>query len=101
MDRERWLTAFRISATVLIASLIGAVLPLPREVGPYLWIGAALSGFLCLVAAWRLRDSERALSATDGIWLGDATSSTISSSDSGGCESGGSDSGGCDGGGAD
>lgn len=69
-SRPLWIATFAVSAGVLASALVYLVALAPF--GGYraaAYVVCAFSAFLCLFAAWKLRDAERAAAAVDGSWL--------------------------------
>ncbi len=69
MSYQAWLRTLQISCLFLIGALIVVVLPSSAEVRKFCWILAAISGAICLKAAWELKDGEKAVSISDAAWL--------------------------------
>jgi hypothetical protein len=68
--RPLWLATFAVSAGVLASALVYLIAF--ASFGGYKLVAhvvCACAALLCLVAAWRLRDAERAVAAVDGSWL--------------------------------
>jgi len=68
--RPLWLATFAVSAGVLVGTLVYLIAF--ASFGGYkvsAYVVCASAALLCLVAAWKLRDAERAVAAVDGSWL--------------------------------
>jgi hypothetical protein len=69
-SRPLWIATFAVSAGVLACSLV-YLIAFASIAGyrPAAYIVCACAALLCIVAAWKLRDADRAVAAVDGAWL--------------------------------
>jgi|GEM_PF-5786160 len=71
MIYEKWLALFRLSGAVLVASLLGLVLPWHELVSRVCWVTGGISLAVCLWAAKKMRDAKRGEALADAACLKD------------------------------